>query len=128
LSNGAAEDKRPGAPCLARFARWGGCRRGMIRALCLLLTLGMVVPLHVAHAELAGHGGFVKGVAVSADGRQAATASFDYSAKLWDIGSQRELRSFDAHGGGVNAVAFVPGAREILTGACSGVAPQFHYL
>ena len=48
-------------------------------------------------ARLEGHGGPIKGVAVSADGGQALTASFDYSVALWDIsgGEPRFLYGHD---------------------------------
>ena len=57
-------------------------------ALLILLAL----PLS-ARAELAGHGGFVKGVAVSPDGRTALTASFDYTVIYWDLAEERALFS-----------------------------------
>ena len=49
------------------------------------LLIGCAAPAEAAedsgggYARLEGHGGPVKGVAVSADGRYALTASFDYS-------------------------------------------------
>jgi cytochrome c len=55
------------------------------------------------------HGGPVKGVAVSADGRQALTASFDYSVILWDLPKEAVLAHLYGHDAAVNAVAFVPG-------------------
>ncbi|MEE8226940.1 MAG: hypothetical protein V3R30_08980, partial [Kiloniellales bacterium] len=58
-----------------------------------------------AAAELLGHGGAVKGVDVSPDGRRVVTASFDYTLVLWDLERQAELISFDEHEGAVNAVA-----------------------
>ena len=69
-----------------------------------------------AQAELRGHGGFVKGVAVSPDGRTAATASFDYSVMLWDIASQKPLRRLEGHEAAVNVVAFLPSGDRIVSG------------
>jgi hypothetical protein len=40
---------------------------------------------------LAGHSGFVNGVALSGDGRRAISASEDYKLKVWDVESGREL-------------------------------------
>ena len=74
----------------------------------------LVIGPRAAGAELAGHGGFVKAVAVSADGRYAASASFDNRLILWDLAEQSEIRDFDAHEGAVNSVAFVPGGGRLV--------------
>ena len=37
------------------------------------------------YARLEGHGGPIKGVAISSDGRHALTASFDNSVGLWSL-------------------------------------------
>ena len=50
--------------------------------------LGFLIPLLAvipASADLVGHGGPVRGIAVSDDGHLALTASFDYSLILWDL-------------------------------------------
>ena len=57
-------------------------------------------------ARLEGHGGPVKGVAVSADGQHALTASFDYSVGYWELASGEVLRWLDGHEAAVNAVSF----------------------
>ena len=69
---------------------------------------------------MVGHGGFVKGVAVSPDGRHALSASFDYRLILWNIADQSELRSYDAHEAGVNAVAFRPDGRQAVSASDDG--------
>jgi cytochrome c len=66
-----------------------------------------------ALADLVGHGGIVRAVAVSPDGRRVATASFDYSARLWDFAQQTELVALEGHAGPVNAIAFVDTARAV---------------
>lgn len=66
-------------------------------------------------ARLEGHGGPIKGVAVSADGGQALTASFDYSVALWDIAGG-EPRFLYGHDAAANAVAFLPGQRAVSAG------------
>ncbi|MDQ4135238.1 MAG: WD40 domain-containing protein, partial [Pseudomonadota bacterium] len=52
----------------------------MLRFVCLLLAL--LGPI-TARAELRGHGGPVRALAVSPDGRLALSGSFDQSAILW---------------------------------------------
>ena len=46
------------------------------------------LPWPMSEAAMIGHGGDVKGVAVSPDGRRALSASFDYSLILWDVARQ----------------------------------------
>ncbi len=54
--------------------------------------------------QLTGHGGPIKGIAVSPDGKQILTASFDNSVGLWRGQTPRWL---EGHEAAVNAVAFV---------------------
>lgn len=48
----------------------------------------------------------VLGVAVSADGRLAAIARWDRTARLIDLDALKEIRRLEGHAGNVNAVAF----------------------
>ena len=73
-----------------------------------------------ARADLVGHGGFVKGVAISPDGRHALTASFDYSVMYWSLPDGGREGRFDGHEGGVNAVAFLPDGDHAISGADDG--------
>jgi len=66
-----------------------------------------------AQAELLGHGGFVKGVAASPDGRHALTGSFDYTVIYWDLPDARALEVLDRHRAAVNAVALLPDGRGL---------------
>lgn len=78
----------------------------------LLLALGIASGA-AADTTLNEHGGPVKGVAIAADGRQALTASFDYSLILWDLGRERALAHLYGHEAAVNGVAFLPDGRAI---------------
>ena len=86
--------------------------RPRLLLLCVTFALGLAWS---AAADMIGHGGIVRSVAVSPDGKTVLTGSFDYTAKLWDFVEQNELAEFDAHFGPVNAVAFLPGGRGVLT-------------
>ncbi|MBM3950420.1 MAG: c-type cytochrome [Rhodospirillales bacterium] len=78
-----------------------------------VFLIASLVPTSAVRADLVGHGGIVRAVAVSPDGRRIATGSFDYSARLWDFGEQSELLVLDGHAGPVNAIAFVDAGRAV---------------
>jgi Caspase domain/WD domain, G-beta repeat len=60
-----------------------------------LLASGFVI------TPQSGHSDWVTSVAFSPDGRQALTGSSDKTARLWDVASGQQLRSFEGHGDGV---------------------------
>jgi cytochrome c len=59
-------------------------------------------------------------VAVSADGRLAAIARWDGTARLIDLGSPSEVRRFEGHRGNVNAVALTDDGATLYTGSYDG--------
>ena len=61
--------------------------------------------------ELRGHGGPVRAVAVSADGKMAITGSFDQSVILWRLEAGAADAVLRFHDGSVNAVASLPDGR-----------------
>ena len=73
-----------------------------------------------AAGTLDEHGGPVKGVAVSADGSRALTASFDYSLILWDLPAEAVLAHLYGHDAAVNAVAFLPGDARAISASDDG--------
>ncbi len=86
-----------------------------------LLTAWLCLALSPAwaadFAQLEGHGGPVKGVAISPDGSSALTASFDYAAGHWRLGEDEgEPLWLDGHEAAVNAVLFLPGNRAATAG------------
>jgi len=56
-------------------------------------------------------------VAFSPDGSLLATGSDDYTARLWDAHTGRELRVLRGHRGGVTSVAFSPDGITLATGS-----------
>mgnify|MGYP000441882953 CR=1 FL=1 len=89
----------------------------LLGALCVLALLVAAPP---ARGELRGHGGFVKGVAVTPDGRRAVTASFDYTVIVWDLETQQAIEVLDDHEGAVNAVAVFDEGRRALSASDDG--------
>ena len=63
--------------------------------------------------KLTGHGGPVRGIAVSPDGSRLLTASFDYSVGLWQAGAPVWL---EAHDAAVNAVRFIDASTAVSAG------------
>ena len=74
-------------------------------------------------AELGRWGGHEKkvvSVAVSSDGRLAASASWDRTVRLWEVPSGKLLRVLEGHENNVNAVAFMPGDEALLSAGYDG--------
>jgi cytochrome c len=91
----------------------------MVRVLTLLVPL--LIPA-VAHAQLRGHGGPVRALAVSPDGTQAVSGSFDTSAIRWSLTRNAAEQVLRFHDGAVNAVAFLADSRVATSGEDARVA------
>lgn len=61
--------------------------------------------------------GFIGGLAFSPDGRQLASANYDFSAILWDMKTGRLEQRFQGHQDQVRSVAFNPSGTRIVTGS-----------
>jgi cytochrome c len=84
---------------------------------CCAMTLTLVGA--AAQAQLRGHGGPVRAVAISGDGGTALSGSFDASAILWSLRSDAAEQVLRVHEGAVNAVAMLQDGR-IVTGGEDG--------
>ncbi len=89
----------------------------------LLLRLGLLglvaLGLAPAHAQLRGHGGPVRALTVSSDGKYAISGSLDSSAVYWSLTRNVAEQVLRFHQGAVNAAAFGPYDR-IITGGEDG--------
>ncbi len=68
-------------------------------------------------ARLVGHGGPIKAISISPDGKQALTASFDYTIIHWDLSGEegRVLARLIGHESAVNDVMFLPDGKRAVS-------------
>jgi cytochrome c len=91
----------------------------MVMRKILLIVLLSAFATSSAQAQLRGHGGPVRAVAVSADGKSAITGSFDTSAIRWSFERNAAEQVLRFHESAVNAVAILKDGR-LATGGEDG--------
>src|SRR5262249_3509954 len=69
-------------------------------------TPSAALPVNVV--QQMGHSSALEALAYSADGRFVASGSADNSAKIWEVATSREVRTFTGHSKRVEAVTFSP--------------------
>src|SRR3981189_3894530 len=82
-------------------------------ALLVILPLGMTT----AFAQLRGHGGPVRALAISPDGQTAVTGSFDSTAIRWSLTRNAAEQVLRFHDDAVNAVVLLRDGRGATAGA-----------
>jgi cytochrome c len=90
-------------------------------------SLRIVAALLMMHAsqvqaQLAGHGGPVRAIAISGDGNIALSGSFDTAAIRWSLKTQSAEQVLRFHSDAVNAVAFLRDGRMATAGADARIA------
>jgi cytochrome c len=88
----------------------------------VVLALAAVVAVTPARAQLRGHGGPVRALAVTADGETAVSGSFDETAIRWSLARDAAEQVMRFHDGSVNAVALLPDGRIATAGQDRRVA------
>src|SRR5213596_2742376 len=99
------EDALPGMPAH---------RHGALAA-CVLALAILSLP-SIAVAQLRGHGGPVRAVAVASDGQRAISGSFDSTAIRWSLTRNAAEQVWRFHSDAVNAVALLKDGRAATTG------------
>jgi len=95
----------------------------MLRRACLPpLLLALCVVAVPALAQLRGHGGPVRAVAVSPDGSRAVSGSFDATAILWSLSAGTAEKVLRFHDSAVNAAAFLKDGRIVTSGEDAAIA------
>jgi len=88
----------------------------------LAASLTLALLLSPASAQLRGHGGPVKSLAVSADGTTAISGSFDSSAIVWSLTRNTAGQVLRFHESAVNAVAMLPDGGFVTGGEDGRIA------
>jgi cytochrome c len=88
----------------------------------VLAAVACILAASPLHAQLRGHGGPVRALAVSPDGAIALSGSFDTSAIRWSLKNNAAEQVLRFHESAVNAVAIAPDGSLITGGEDSRVA------
>jgi cytochrome c len=92
----------------------------MLQAVLALASVtALVTPVH---AQLRGHGGPVRALAITADGQTAISGSFDETAIRWSLARDAAEQVLRFHEGSVNAVAILSDGRIATAGQDRRVA------
>jgi cytochrome c len=92
----------------------------LLRVPVVLVVLLLWSPL--VQAQLRGHGGPVRALAISADGSQAVSGSFDTAAIRWSLQRNAAEQVLRFHDGAVNAVAILGDGRIVTGGEDARIA------
>jgi cytochrome c len=88
----------------------------------VVVSLSLFLATASAHAQLRGHGGPVRSVAVSADGTSAISGSFDTSAIRWSLTRNAADQVLRFHESAVNAVTIIGTERQATGGEDGKIA------
>ncbi|MEY9800173.1 WD40 repeat protein [Bradyrhizobium ottawaense] len=85
-------------------------------------ALWAILAVSSVHADMAGHGGSVRALAISPDGDSLLSGSFDSAAIRWSLKAETAEEVLRYHADAVNAVAFLNDGRMITAGADARIA------
>lgn len=85
-------------------------------ALCAIFAASSV------HADMVGHGGPIRSLGISPDGRSLLSGSFDAAAIRWSLQTETAEQVLRYHADGVNAAVFLKDGRMVTAGADARIA------
>jgi cytochrome c len=88
----------------------------------VLLAVASGSGIGTAHAQLRGHGGPVRALAIAPDGQSAVSGSFDTSAIRWSLTGNAAEQVLRFHNSAVNAVTYLKDGRVITAGEDAQIA------
>jgi cytochrome c len=89
---------------------------------CCAIVACLMLPSGAAQAQLRGHGGPVRALAISPDGSAAISGSFDSSAIRWSLVRNSAEQVLRFHDGAVNAVIILQDGRIATAGEDGRIA------
>jgi cytochrome c len=95
--------------------------RYRVFAVCAVGILALAIAA-TAQAQLRGHGGPVRALSISPEGKLAISGSFDTSAIRWSLEGDAAVEVLRFHEGAVNAVAYLPDGRVVTGGEDGRIA------
>jgi cytochrome c len=104
--------------------RFGYARKAVTPLLlqCSAMLIALAFFVGAAQAQLRGHGGPVRALAISPDGTRALSGSFDTSAIRWSLSRNVAEQVMRFHDGAVNAVTFLKDGRVVTAGEDAHIA------
>ena len=94
----------------------------MVRVRTVCVSIALMAAAVAAQAQLRGHGGPVRALAITQDGTSAISGSFDTSAIRWSLDKGAAVQVLRFHDGAVNAVALLRDGRAVTSGEDTRIA------
>src|SRR6476660_140597 len=94
----------------------------LVVSTCAALLAVLPQAITTASAQLRGHGGPVRALAISPDGQTALTGSFDSTAIRWSLARNAAEQVLRFHADAVNAVVLFKDGRSATAGADGRIA------
>ncbi|HEY9694275.1 MAG TPA: hypothetical protein V6D15_18895 [Oculatellaceae cyanobacterium] len=81
------------------------------------ITASLTTPDGNLLRTLTGHNDSVEAVAITPDGKSAVSGSSDFTLKVWDLQTGKEISTLNGHNAWVRAVAITPDGKSAVSGS-----------